>query len=129
MSTRGQSPVRPWLRTPNNRTLRAEIDLANVDGRLRPGQFGRVTITLLDLHNILTIPSSGLIDQTGGGEAVCYRIIDGRAKRTRIKVGVGNGDHVEVREGLKEGDSVIVDPSQGLTDGQPISINHSGSGK
>ena len=42
----------------DTRTVRAEIDLDNADGHLRPGQYGTVTIDLLDRHNVRTIPTS-----------------------------------------------------------------------
>jgi RND family efflux transporter MFP subunit len=114
---------------PADRTVRAEIDLRNEDGRLRPGQYGRVTINLQDRGKILSIPASALIEQAADGAAACYRIVDGRAVRTRIKVGEDNGDRVEVLEGLKEGDLVISDPAPGLADGQRISVKQGTGGK
>jgi RND family efflux transporter MFP subunit len=107
---------------PKARTVRAEIDLDNSDGRLRPGQYGRVTINLQDRRNILSIPASALIEQAADRTAACYRIVDGRAVRTRIKIGEDYDDRVEVVEGLKEGDSVVTDPNRGITDGQSVSI-------
>jgi HlyD family secretion protein len=106
----------------DTRTVRAEIDLDNADGRLRPGQYGTVTIDLLDRHNVPTIPASALFDRSAGGAASCYRIVEGRAVRTRIRIGEEDGARVEVLGGLKEGDSVISDPGQGISDGQRISI-------
>ncbi len=44
------------------RTQRAEIDLNNADGRLRSGQYGRVTIFLQDRRGVLSIPASAVIE-------------------------------------------------------------------
>ena len=97
-----------YAEDPETRTLRAEVDLDNVDGRLRPGQYGTATIVLEDLGNRLTIPMSALIDGRGaGGDAACYRIEGRRAVRTRIKIGKDDGVRIEVVDGLKEGDSVV----------------------
>ena len=81
----------------SDRTQRAEIDLNNDDGRLRSGQFGRVTIILQDRRGVLSIPASAVIDQNEGGRAACYRIVDGRASthadQDLVKI---SGDRVEV---------------------------------
>jgi RND family efflux transporter MFP subunit len=106
----------------SDRTLRAEIDLDNADGRLRPGLFGRVTIILEDRDHVLAIPSAAIVEQGGAGEAECYGVVDGRAVRTRMKVGQDDGVHTEVVEGLKEGDAVVANPEIGITDGQVIAV-------
>ena len=62
-----------------DRTLRAEIDLPNADGRLRPGQFGRVEIELETRENVLTIPSSAIMSGSSDDTANCYRVAGGRA--------------------------------------------------
>ena len=112
---------------PVARTVRAEIDLKNEDGRLRPGQHGRVTIDLQDRRDVLSIPASALIERSPDGAAACYRIVDGHAVKVRIKIGEENGDRVEVVDGMKEGDSVIADPVPDIRDGQPISVKHGAS--
>jgi len=109
---------------PAARTVRAEIDLKNEDGRLRPGQYGRVTIDLQDRRDVLSIPVSALIDRSADGAAACYRIVDGRAVRARIKIGEENGNRMEVVDGLKEGDSVIADSVPGIRDGQPVAVKN-----
>jgi RND family efflux transporter MFP subunit len=106
---------------PISRTLRAEIDLGNPDGRLRPGQHGTVSIVLEDRDDRLTIPASAIVNGwQPGGEATCYRVVNGRAVRTTIRVGGLIPPRVEVFEGLKEGDTVVVNPGSGISDGQPI---------
>jgi HlyD family secretion protein len=105
---------------PASRTLRAEIDLENADGRLRPGQYGSATITLEEHPGVLTIPSSAIVDRRPDSVATCYRVSDGRAALARIKIGDDNGSRVEVIDGLKEGDSVIVGPDGKIADGDPV---------
>ncbi len=110
---------------PKDRTLRAEIDLPNTDGRLRPGLFGRATINLETEENVLTIPSSAIIMHEGEGPAVCYRVVAGRAVRIPVKFGRNDGQRVEVLDGLKEGDIVIVHPLS-LQEGQAVTIHRDG---
>ena len=54
--------------------------------------------------------------------ADCYRVASGRAVKTRIKLGPGDGLRVEVLDGLKEGDIVIANPDAGLSDGETVTI-------
>ncbi len=96
-------------------TLRAEIDLDNSDGRLRPGQAGHVTITLEDHPDVLTIPMTAILEDGEGSEArgsqSCYRITDGRTVRTPIRLGLLSPDTnmAEVLDGLTEGDTIVPD--------------------
>ena len=105
---------------PATRTLRAEIDLENADGRLRPGLYGSATISLEERSGVLSIPSSAIIGRGPDAVATCYRVADGRAALARIKIGEDNGTRVEVIDGLKEGDSVIELPDGKISDGLMI---------
>jgi HlyD family secretion protein len=111
---------------PNSGSVRAEIDLTNSDGRFRPGQFGTATIVLIRKENVLTIPRSAIVEQDADGAPACYRVVAGRAVRSRLHVGDGDGIHSEVLEGLKEGDVVVTRPDPGLIDGQAITIKSDG---
>jgi RND family efflux transporter MFP subunit len=105
---------------PGTQSLRAEIDLDNDDGRLRPGQAGIVTISVR-ARDILAIPVTALFDAPVGRDGACFRVLDGRAVRTLVTRGEVQGDRVEVLKGLKEGDTVIVQPrAAGISDGQLI---------
>jgi RND family efflux transporter MFP subunit len=105
---------------PDTRTLRAEIDLENTDGRLRPGQYVEVSVLLENRSRVLTVPARALLDRRGDAAAVCYRVVDGRAVLTLVKTGDDNGMRVEILDGLKEGDTVIAEPGSRIKDGQAI---------
>jgi RND family efflux transporter MFP subunit len=111
---------------PDDHTFLAEIDLPNVDGRLRPGQYGSVEIKLETRENVLTVPSSAILARNADGMATCLRAVSGRAVRTRIKLGLDDGRRVEVLEGLKEGDIIIANPDVRMPDGQAITIRREG---
>ncbi len=92
-------------------TVRAEIDLDNADGQLRPGQSGRVTVTLEEHPDVLIIPVEAILGPGYGTDGLvsCYRMVDGRAVRTPIRLGMvdRDGGTAEVLDGLKEGDAVV----------------------
>ncbi len=104
-----------------NRTMRTEVDLPNPDGALREGMFGLATIVLEGLPGVLTIPGTALVGPFTADQAYCFRVEDGRAVRTPIKLGYSGGGRAIVLEGLKEGDVVAADPAR-LKDGQAVEV-------
>ncbi len=75
------------------RTLRTEIDLPNPDGKLLPGMY--VQARLIVRHkNVWTLPAAAVVTQ--GDQAVCYRVVNGKAVRTPLQVGLRGGGLAEV---------------------------------
>jgi RND family efflux transporter MFP subunit len=110
---------------PNSGTMRAEIDLDNSDGVLREGMSGQVTIDLDASASGLTISASAVNDGGFNSSPSCFRIVDGRAVLTPIKIALDDGVQVLVTEGLKEGDTVALDPAaDGVKrDGQTVEVD------
>ncbi len=52
--------------------MRTEVDLPNPGNRLRDGMYGMATLELEPPSKNLTIPSTGLIEQTGQGKGAVY---------------------------------------------------------
>ncbi len=111
---------------PRYRTLRAEIDLPNADGRIRPGYSGHVAITLETRENVMRIPKTAIFGFVTDGRAVTFRVVDGRAVRTPIKLGEDDPQRIEVLEGLNDGDVIIDNPDARMTDGQAVTIRRDG---
>jgi Cu(I)/Ag(I) efflux system membrane fusion protein len=98
--------------------MRVEIDLDNADGRLRPGQNGRVEIQLDSPRDAISIPSAA-VGRSRDGSLFCFRVADGHVVLTRISLGQDNGEQAVVSNGLQEGD-VVVANANGIRDGQEI---------
>lgn len=80
------------------RTLRAEIDLSNSDGRLRPGMYVHASLSA-EIPNVVTLPRSLLKtegDVTSGYQTYCYQVVDGQARRLFLDIGSSDGERVEV---------------------------------
>ena len=91
-----------------SRTLAVRVALPNPDGRLRPGLFGNVTLAGDDGREGLTIPRSALID-SGERQTALVEVAAGRFAPRPITIGLRNGDRVEVLDGLREGERVVVE--------------------
>ena len=76
------------------------------DGRLKPDMFANVEI-VTDFHGTaISIPLSAVLDD--GGKSVVF-VFDGNDyKKTAVTLGLKSNDRVEIIDGLKEGDKVVV---------------------
>jgi RND family efflux transporter MFP subunit len=104
---------------PTSLTLLSEVDVDNADGKLLPGGYAQVHFDIVTTHPPLVIPGNSLIFRAQGPQ---IGVVDdsGTVQLKSIKIGRDLGTKLEVVEGLDEGDSVIVNPSDSLTDGQKV---------
>jgi len=97
-----------------NRTLPVEAVVPNPNDLLRPGQFATADIIVSDSDRALVVPRGAIV--TFAGIQKVLTVVDGRAREQRIRTGRRDGARVEVIEGLRNGDLVIVEPGD-LVDG------------
>jgi membrane fusion protein (multidrug efflux system) len=98
--------------------LRGEIP--NDDIRLRPGLFARVNLVLSMREDALMLPEQAIVPQ-GDGHYV-YRVLDGKAVRTPVELGLRQGGYVEIRSGLGAGEAVVTAGHLKLADGKAVSV-------
>lgn len=101
------------------RTLLVEADLPNPDGKLRPGMFATARIGVERHESATVIPVAGLVKEKTA--SFVFKHIDGKAKKTPVKVGFNDGVHVEVPE-LSESDVILLPGTVTLTDGQEVTV-------
>ncbi len=102
-----------------NRTLLVEAEVANRQGRIRPGAFARAEIAVAAERPAVLVPVSAIV--TFAGVEKVFGVRDGRAVERPIRTGRRAGSRVEVLEGLAAGDPVVVDPGT-LTGGQAVTV-------
>jgi len=76
--------------------------------RLRPGMSAMVDIHVERVEDVLSVPVQAIV-QVGQGNW-CYVDANGRVDLRKVTVGKTNGKTVEIREGLEEGDRVVLNP-------------------
>jgi RND family efflux transporter MFP subunit len=102
-----------------NRTLIVEAEVANRDGRLRPGSFARAEIVVEADRNAVMVPASAVV-MFAGLEKV-FGVKDGKAVEKRILTGRRSGDRVEILEGVAAGEPVVAAPGS-LVGGTPVTV-------
>jgi Cu(I)/Ag(I) efflux system membrane fusion protein len=91
----------------DTRTARIRIELSNPDFALLPDMYVDAEIDTGTMQPVLAIPESAVLD-TGSRQAVFVEKGQGRFEPRDVKLGHRGGGYVEVREGLTEGEPVVV---------------------
>lgn len=86
--------------------VEVQLDVDNRSGELRPSMNGTVVIDVGTLENVLTIPMPAL--DRSGDDLFVWRIGPDGPVATKVKLGSNNLTHVEVLEGLQEGDRIYL---------------------
>ena len=102
-----------------NRTLTLEAEVPNPTGALRPGSFARAEIVIAVNQATVFVPASSIIVFAGIEKVLTVR--DGKTLERRVVTGRREKDRVEITEGLKAGEPVIVEPGN-LTGGQAVVV-------
>jgi Cu(I)/Ag(I) efflux system membrane fusion protein len=89
------------------RTLRARIVLDEAGPGLRPNMLANVTLLGEAGEPAVMVPRSALI-RSGSEQRVVVALGDGRFAPRRVVAGAESGDRVVIREGLAEGEQVVV---------------------
>ena len=91
----------------DTRTSRIRIELSNPDSVLLPDMYVDAEIDTGSLQPVLAVPDTAILD-TGSRQAVFVDKGQGRFEPRDVKLGHRGGGYVEVREGVAEGESVVV---------------------
>lgn len=89
------------------RELKARLRIKTPGPALRPNMFAEATIRLPATGAYLAIPREALI-RTGTRTATILALGGGRFQPVDVVPGEESGDWIEIRQGLKEGDTVVV---------------------
>lgn len=101
----------------HSRTLRVEVDIPNADSRLVPGLYVEVGFTLKNPVGV-QVPAAALSFRPKPQVAI---IDDKNVVEFRdVKIGVDDGDVVQIESGLKEGDKVVLNVSSQIASGMKV---------
>jgi RND family efflux transporter MFP subunit len=98
--------VYPTLKA-DTRTVPVRVELANPGQLLKPAMFSQVEMQVGAKTPVLTVPDSAVID-SGTRRIVLVQLQEGRFAPREVKLGARSENYVEVQEGVKEGEQVVV---------------------
>jgi len=112
---------------PATRTGEVEIHIPNKNLVLRSGMFVHLTL-YLGQKSALVVTRDALNRLPGTGNYYVYVVEGGKAVLKNIKTGLMQGNEIEIIEGLKVGEKVVVKGQNRLKDGSAVIIEGQGSG-
>lgn len=115
------SRIAPILDT-RSRTADVEVKFSNRDGRMRPGMFGRVTISL-EPRLVLLVDQDALIRQEGTGIFFVYMVVEEHAVRVDVQKGDIYNNRVEIKTGLQPGDIIVTSGKMKIKNGSRVEIS------
>jgi HlyD family secretion protein len=107
---------------PNSTTVEVWLEAKNSKQALKPGTSVQLSLTAQTVKDALVVPASSVITTPEGATAVMLAGTDGRAHQKVVKVGIRNGDDVQIVEGVTASDKVIATGAYGLPDKTKIKI-------
>jgi RND family efflux transporter MFP subunit len=102
--------------SPSTRTMDTEVDVANGNLILLPGMYAEVDLTVATRRRVLTIPVAALDAQRQVMAVTPQNTIEVR----KLQTGLESSDRVEVKDGLKEGDLVVIAGRASLQAGEVV---------
>ncbi|MFA4970519.1 MAG: efflux RND transporter periplasmic adaptor subunit, partial [Sulfuritalea sp.] len=98
--------IYPTLKA-ETRTIPVRIELANPGALLKPAMYASVELAVGARDKVVTVPVSAVID-SGTRQIVLVEKGAGRFEPREVKLGARSDDFVEVREGIRDGEPVVV---------------------
>jgi RND family efflux transporter MFP subunit len=103
-----------------SRTMLAEVSLDNPDLQLRPGMLVTAKLGIERREQVSVIPSEAVaMEKTN---AFVFVVEGDKAAKRPIKLGFSDGKNLEVLDGVKPGDALVLVGQRSLTNGQPVRV-------
>ena len=103
--------------TTDNRTLMIEAEIPNEQGFLRPGSFAKAQIVVASETPAVLVPKSAIVTFAGLDKVIVVE--KNQTLEKRVRTGRQTKDQVEILEGLKAGETIVVQPGN-LVGGETV---------
>lgn len=108
-----------WALQSGTRALRCEIDVPNPDGRLRPGMYAQVELSVAERPDVLSVPKTGVV--TKDGQFFCVTVTsDGTILRKPVQTGIRSATEIEITSGLDGSEDILTANAAAFADGQIV---------
>jgi HlyD family secretion protein len=115
------SLVSPAL-DPGSTTIEVWVESKKPNEALRPGMTAQLSITGRSESNAVVVPTAAVFKNDDGADYVVLAGADGHAHFKTVSVGIRNAEQVQITEGIKDGDAIIVSGGYALPDKTQIRI-------
>jgi membrane fusion protein, multidrug efflux system len=105
----------------NTRTIVARALYPNTKEELKPGRFASVRAELSQISNAVAIPTEALIPEMEGEKVYIFH--KGKAGERKVTTGLRTESHIQIRDGLNFGDTLLTSAILQLRDGLPVKLD------
>jgi membrane fusion protein (multidrug efflux system) len=102
------------------RTLRVRARCANPGGKLTPGAFARIELTLERIPDAVMVPSEAIVPDLNSDKVFLMR--GGKAAAATVQAGVRTDRRVQLVRGVSPGDTLITTGLLQLRPGAPVQV-------
>ncbi|QFU15483.1 efflux RND transporter periplasmic adaptor subunit [Microvirga thermotolerans] len=110
---------------PTTRTVRLTADFDNPDEALKPGMFLSVTLEVTTKDDAVIVPEEAIVSE--GLRQLVYPVKDGKVERRIVTIGQRQNGKVEIVDGLRAGETIVVLGVQRVRPGQEVVARPAGS--
>lgn len=104
---------------PETRTFGVKIDISNEDGDIKPGMIANVVIGMEKVSSIM-IPIDSVTDDAEGSFVFVYDEETETVSKREVEVGEIYEDSIQINDGLKDGELVVIEGQYGLLDEEKV---------
>ncbi|NLU10293.1 MAG: efflux RND transporter periplasmic adaptor subunit [Tepidanaerobacter acetatoxydans] len=102
------------------RLFQVKISIDNKDHTLKPGMFAEVDVEKGIKENVVVLPKDAILLKKHGN--VVFVVSEGKAVERIVKLGITNGNSVEILEGVNPGEKVVVKGQNMLKEGVSVKL-------
>jgi len=107
-----------------SRTIQIALDQPRV---LLPGMFARLDIILESVVDVPGVPVQAVLTSPQG--PVVFVVEDEKAQRRRVETGIEADGFIQIKNGIKVGETLIIAGAENLKDGAAVTVRTAGSGQ
>lgn len=107
---------------PNSTTVEIWFEANNPKHELKPGTSVHLSLTAQTVKDALVVPANSILTAPDGATTVMLAGSDGLAHQQAVKVGIRNGDDVQILEGVSANEKVVTNGAYGLPDKTKIKV-------
>jgi RND family efflux transporter MFP subunit len=106
----------------NTTTIQVWVDIPNPGEQLKPGTSVHAVIVAEEFKAATVVPAAAILPGEEGGTAALTVGSDSTVRRKTVKVGVREGNQVQILSGLTPGEEVVVVGGLGLDDKAKVKV-------
>ena len=107
---------------PNTTTVQVWVQIPNSDERLKPGTTVHASIVTEEFKAASVVPVAAILPGEEGGTAVLTVSADSIAHQKSVKLGVREGNQVQILSGVTPGEEVVVVGGLGVDDKTKVKV-------